>query len=152
MDTMQKGRTQFQAAYSSALRAAFFDGLRRRPTSLRSLDEVCADLSRYRQVSRGVQTISLASVVGSEGRANAFDRRFLPRSTYLQERWSRVAQAMSDGVRLPPIQVYKLGDHYYVCDGNHRVSVAVHRGQDQIEANVTELIPAVASDTVLTKF
>lgn len=142
MDTMQMATNQFQAAYSSARRSALIDTIRRRPTSLPTLDEICGDLSSYRLVSHGVKTIALAQIVGSEGRAEAFDRRFLPRSTYLRERWSRVAQAMSDGIRLPPIQVYKLGEHYYVCDGNHRVSVALHRGHEQIQANVTELVAA----------
>lgn len=143
MDTMQAA-SQFQAAYSSARRAAFLDSIRRRSASLPTLEAICGDLGRYRQVARGVQTIALAQVAGSEGRSHEFDRNFLPRATYLKERWSRVAQAMSDGVRLPPIQVYKLGEHYYVCDGNHRVSVARHRGQEQIEASVTELLPAGA--------
>ncbi|HMQ32434.1 MAG TPA: hypothetical protein PKD53_17005 [Chloroflexaceae bacterium] len=143
MDQMQ-ATSQFQAAYSSARRAAFFDAIRRRAADLPTLEATCGDLGRYRQAPRGVQTIALAQIAGSEGRAHEFDRNFLPRATYLKERWSRVAQAMSDGVRLPPIQVYKLGEHYYVCDGNHRVSVARHRGQDQIEANVTELLPAGA--------
>ena len=140
MGTMQAAMDQFQAAYSSSRRSALMDTIRRRPTSLPTLEEICGDLGRYRLVSRGLQTIALEQIVGSEGRAEDFDRRFLPRSTYLRERWSRVAQAMSDGVRLPPIQVYKLGEHYFVCDGNHRVSVARHRGQEQIEANVTELL------------
>lgn len=140
MDTMQAATNQFQAAYSSAQRSAFIDTIRRRAASLPTLADICGDLSRYRQLPRGLKTIPLAQIVGSEGRAHAFDRRFLPRSTFLKERWSRVALAMSQGVRLPPIQVYKLGDQYYVCDGNHRVSVARHRGQEQIEANITELL------------
>jgi hypothetical protein len=140
MGTMQAAMDQFQAAYSSARRSALIDTIRRRPAGLPTLEAICGDLSRYRLVSRGVQTIALEQIVGSEGRAEDFDRRFLPRSTYLRERWSSVALAMSEGKRLPPIQVYKLGEHYFVCDGNHRVSVARHRGQEQIEANVTELL------------
>ena len=38
----------------------------------------------------------------------------------------------------PPIKVYKVGDTYFVLDGNHRVSVAVHRGHKTIEAYVWE--------------
>lgn len=139
MSTVQAA-SQFQAAYGRAQRSAFFDSIRRRATNLPTLGEICGDLSRYRQVSRGLTTIAISQIAGSEGRAHEFDRSFLPRSTYLQERWSRVAQAMSQGLRLPPIQVYKYGEHYYVCDGNHRVSVARYRGQEQIEANVTELL------------
>ena len=73
------------------------------------------------------------------GRGEEFDRRFLPRALHLKERWSRVAQAMNQGLQLPPIQVYKLGEQYVVCDGNHRVSVARHRGQGEIDATVIEL-------------
>jgi hypothetical protein len=40
---------------------------------------------------------------------------------------------------LPPIDVYKIGDVYFVRDGNHRVSVAKANGLTDIEANVTEV-------------
>lgn len=140
METMQAATNQFQTAYNSARRTAFFDAIRRRSSDLPTLDEVCGDLSHYRRVAHGVKSIPLAAIVGSEGRAHEFDAQFLPRATYLKERWTRVADAMRQGLRLPPIQVYKLGERYFVCDGNHRVSVARHNGQDTIAANVTELV------------
>ena len=40
---------------------------------------------------------------------------------------------------LPPIEVYKVGDVYFVADGNHRVSVARANGFKDIEAYVTEI-------------
>jgi hypothetical protein len=40
---------------------------------------------------------------------------------------------------LPPIDVYKIGDVYFVQDGNHRVSVARQSGATHIQAYVTEL-------------
>jgi hypothetical protein len=40
--------------------------------------------------------------------------------------------------------VYKLGDIYFVRDGNHRVSVAREQGQAEIEAYVVELKTDVA--------
>jgi hypothetical protein len=39
----------------------------------------------------------------------------------------------------PPIEVYKVGDVYFVRDGNHRVSVARANGLTTIEAYVTEI-------------
>jgi len=39
---------------------------------------------------------------------------------------------------LPPIQLYKVGDVYFVKDGNHRVSVAREHGVEFIDAEVIE--------------
>ena len=41
-------------------------------------------------------------------------------------------------VRLPPVQLYKVGDVYFVKDGNHRVSVAREHGVEFIDAEVIE--------------
>ena len=41
------------------------------------------------------------------------------------------------GVELPPVELYKLGNRYFVLDGNHRVSVARYQGVQWIEAEVT---------------
>ncbi len=56
-----------------------------------------------------------------------------------RERWKRVDRAVRDGKSLPPVELYKLGEEYFVVDGNHRVSVARHRGMPAIEALVTEI-------------
>lgn len=40
---------------------------------------------------------------------------------------------------LPPIDVYKVGDDYYVIDGHHRVSVARNLGRPTINARVVEV-------------
>jgi hypothetical protein len=42
-------------------------------------------------------------------------------------------------VILPPIELYKMGEMYFVKDGNHRVSVARERGQVFIDAQVIEI-------------
>jgi|ADGO01.1.fsa_nt_gi ParB-like nuclease domain. len=39
--------------------------------------------------------------------------------------------------RRPPIDVYQIGDAYFVVDGNHRVSVARQNGAKTIQAYVT---------------
>ena len=38
-----------------------------------------------------------------------------------------------------PMDVYQIGEVYFVSDGNHRVSVAREREQDYIDAYVTEI-------------
>jgi len=55
----------------------------------------------------------------------------------MQERWEGVDQAMMQG-KTPPIEVYQVGEIYFVVDGNHRVSVSRQHGFDTIEAYVTE--------------
>jgi nucleotide-binding universal stress UspA family protein len=54
-------------------------------------------------------------------------------------RWARV-KALAEGLQgLPPIEVYKVGEAYFVSDGHHRVSVAKQLGARSIEAYVTEV-------------
>lgn len=42
---------------------------------------------------------------------------------------------------LPPVDLYKIKDKYYVVDGNHRVAAAKEIGQIYIDAYVTEFLP-----------
>jgi hypothetical protein len=37
------------------------------------------------------------------------------------------------------VELLKIGDGYFVRDGNHRISVARSRGQDFVDADVTEI-------------
>lgn len=46
------------------------------------------------------------------------------------------------GAVLAPVELYKLGDVYYVLDGHHRVAAAVSLGQVEIDAVVTKYAPA----------
>lgn len=50
-----------------------------------------------------------------------------------------IDRAYYHDVRLPPIELYRLGETYFVKDGNHRVSVARERGQEFIDAYVIEV-------------
>jgi nucleotide-binding universal stress UspA family protein len=65
--------------------------------------------------------------------------------------------AASDPRGLPPIDVYQIGQVYFVADGNHRVSVARQRGAKTILAHVTEvhtkvrLTPDVSPDDLILK-
>jgi nucleotide-binding universal stress UspA family protein len=88
---------------------------------------------------RGTKNIPLDSIVGSVGRYTDFTRTFLPRRMDDRERWARVKAAMEEGAGLPPIEVYQVGEVYFVIDGNHRVSIARQEGFDSIEARVIEV-------------
>jgi len=126
-----------------------------------------SDLLPFEQVSqmlrvtesepRGLQEIPLDAIVGSVARYTDFTRNFLPRHDATQERWARVEMAASDPRGLPPIDVYQIGQAYFVADGNHRVSVARRLGAKTIFAHVTQvhtkvtLTPDVSPDDLILK-
>lgn len=88
----------------------------------------------------GVQDVSLDKIVGSVGRHQDFTHTFSPRSTHMRGRWVRVATIVNT-VGAPPIRLFKLGDAYFVLDGNHRTSIARAQGAEFIEAEVCEYTP-----------
>jgi hypothetical protein len=73
-----------------------------------------------------------------------------------RQRWQSIDRAFYEDVDLPPVQLYKVGDAYFVKDGNHRVSVARERGVQFIDAEVIEcrakvpLTPDVTADDLET--
>jgi nucleotide-binding universal stress UspA family protein len=116
---------------------------------LLSYDDVRKTLRLQGGVERGVQDIPLSAIVGSVGRYSDFTRDFLPRRDVSPERWARVKLAASGLIGLPPIDVYQIGEIYFVKDGNHRVSVARQLGATHIQAYVTEVnsrIPITKDD------
>ncbi|HZD11202.1 MAG TPA: ParB N-terminal domain-containing protein, partial [Candidatus Binatia bacterium] len=113
--------------------------LRGQSDALLSYDEVRRLVGERSRVDRGLKEIPLDAIVGSVGRYGDFTRMFLPRSDAMQDRWARVKTVATDMGGWQPIEVYKLGDAYFVIDGNHRVSVARQMGIDTIPAYVTEV-------------
>ena len=85
----------------------------------------------------GLQTVQIADIRGSEGRAKEFDDQFNPLTDQSRQRWQSVAGALDEGQPLPPVQLIQMGGVYYVRDGHHRVSVNHALGQEVIEAEVT---------------
>jgi len=162
---MTPSQYQFHAAIhdfqSARQRAAIQEILARltgKSTQLLSYEEVAEKLKLHVRTERGVQHIPLDAIVGSVGRYTDFTRTFLPRRADDQERWSRVKAAfMEGGAGLPPIEVYKVGEVYFVVDGNHRVSIARQEGLTSIEARVIEvrtnipLTPDIQADDLIIK-
>jgi hypothetical protein len=90
----------------------------------------------HRQYSRGLMTVPIRRIVGSEGRNRDFDRFFHPLNEHVSGRWVNVAVSVLSGRCLPPVQLIELDDNYYIRDGHHRVSVASAIGQKDIEAQI----------------
>ncbi len=137
---------QAEADFDRARRRAFFGRvaarLRRECSRLLAFDEVVRKGHlAYNRRRLGLRVVEVSKVVGSMGRPEDFDRAFMPTKASLAERWKRVDRAFHRGLDLPPIRLYKIGDSYFVEDGNHRVSVARYQGIETIEADVTEYFP-----------
>ena len=129
----------FRRARQRADLEEFMARLRGRSAELLSYEEVRQKLKAEGGTLVGLRKIPLAAIVGSVGRYTDFTRSFLPLRDSDAERWARIETAMSTPRGLPPIDVYQIGEVYFVSDGNHRVSVARQRGDKTILAYVTEI-------------
>lgn len=132
-----------QRDFEQALRRAFWRQvaslLTGKSNELLPFEEVRKRLPLKGQRYLGLQTVPLDKIIGSESRYRDFDRAFLPRQTHTRDRWINIDKAHYQDIHLPPVELYKVGDVYFVRDGNHRISVARERGQEFIDAYVTEI-------------
>jgi len=117
-------------------------------TETLSFSDVVDALGRRGEKSLGIQLIPLDQIVGSVDKVKDFDRRFRPTSDRSRQRWERLAMKTRMGEYLPPIDVYKLGNLYFVIDGHHRVSVARAQGAHDIEAAVTEIDTVISTEGI----
>ena len=132
----------FDAARFRAFTRSVGSILTRRARRLQSIEPVLEAAGLEGRAYGGVQEVPLDRVVGSAAppsKTGDFDPGFLPINRRMRDRWTRIYQTMVEGDELPPIDVYKVGDDYYVIDGHHRVSVARTLGRATINARVVEV-------------
>ena len=152
MDPHEQSERDFSRARRRAFLRRIGAYLRRDPGSnqLLSFEEVKDALGAVSQVYLGMREVPVSKIVGSVGRHRDFDRAFLPSKPDLGTRWRRIDEIMHRAEELPPVSLYKIGDAYFVQDGNHRVSVARQQGVEMIDAEVIELRTRVPVDSELT--
>ena len=116
-----------------------------RTVGLLPYDEITKRLHATGFSSKGLMEIPVEAIVGSVNRYQDFNHNFLPLHDADRQRWATVKAMMTSpgSAGLPPIRAYKLGDAYFVLDGNHRVSIAKEMGLETVEAYVTEIKPKV---------
>ena len=147
----------FRAARRRAALEEILARLTGKSAELLSYEDVRRKLRATGATPRGVRDIPLDAIVGSVGRYSDFTRSFLPKQNSDEERWTRVEAAASKSTELPAIEVYQIGEAYFVLDGNHRVSVARQKGFQYISAHVTEvharvpLSPNIQPDELIVK-
>jgi nucleotide-binding universal stress UspA family protein len=139
-EILRRAVLDFQYARQRAAMEEVLARLTGKSNELLSFDEISQKLKLKGRADAGNRSIPVDAIVGSVGRYTDFTRTFLPRHAKDQERWSRVKAAFMDPEHaLPPIEVYKVGEVYFVLDGNHRVSIARQEGVAFIDAHVIEI-------------
>ena len=150
---IQEWKQARQAAFAQDVLTAFTQ----RPADLLPFEEVRRRLQLHNRRYLGLQDVPLDHIVGSVGRYQDFTRAFFPRQEGMGERWRRVDRLVTSGGGLPPVELYKVGQVYFVRDGNHRVSVARQHNTPTIQAYVWEyktrvpLEPDTDVDDLLSK-
>jgi len=143
-------REDFSKARKKARMQELLSTLRWKNNELLSFYDVTKLLRPRLETYRGHMAIPIKDIIGSEGRYHDFTLAFYPRKEILRSRWQSIDEAHLQQVNLPPISVYKLGNYYFVRDGNHRVSVAKMQGVEFIDAEVVELDSQITLEPGLT--
>lgn len=132
----------FDAARARAFRRAIRSVLTGRNRRLQSIEPMLRAAGPEGRAYGGIREIPVNKIAGSvapEAKTLDFDPGFLPVNRRLRDRWTRIYRAMVEGDELPPIDVYRVDDKYYVIDGHHRVSVARSLGRPEINARVIDI-------------
>lgn len=139
LQLQQLAQENYENAIRKANRRRLVSLVLRKRNSLLSLDKIARCFKLVGQRSLGVMTVEIEKIVGSAGRAEDFDLAWMPRQTTTMARWMSIIKAAYLGVMLPPVELRKVGERYFVVDGHHRISVAREMGQQYIDAQVTEM-------------
>jgi hypothetical protein len=119
--------------------------VRRAPDRTRAFADAAREVGPLVQRQPRTETVDVEDIVGSVGRAQELGRDFRPRRSARRreddQRLARIERAMKRGDPLPMVSLYRLGGHYYVVDGHHRLAAALRIGAVAMDAMVTEFVP-----------
>jgi ParB-like nuclease domain len=113
---------------------------------VKDFEEETTNFRSKRYERKGQQPIDTKKIVGSVGRAHELDDTFHYRERARTGRFQRIQDAMREGKPMEPIKVLRVkrdrrDSQYFVLDGHHRVAQAKEDGFDQMNADVTDVIP-----------
>lgn len=146
----RQAQKHFEQARRQAARQQFSSWLTGNEDSLLPFETIRSQLKAEDPLYEGKHLVPLEKIVGSVGRYRDFTREFLPRSDSMKDRWINV-ESLAVQRGWPPVDLYRIGDVYFVKDGNHRVAIAKQMGNDTIEAHVwgyLEELPISAGDSL----
>ena len=141
----------FNRAKNKARFNSIFSIINPEKKELLSYYDVKAMAKPRSQTYKGMQVVNIEKIIGSEGRYKDFNKAFLPKKEHLRHRWESIDRAHLSDIILPPISLFKIGDVFFVRDGNHRVSVAKAQGVLNIDAEVVELTTEIKIEPGMTK-
>lgn len=137
---------QYKKARKAGIKAFREAGGKGRYPYLTSLDEILLHTKTAGTEDLGVCEIPLSRVTGTKtaSRSESFAWNFMPllrEKTEFSGKWERLYEAqMEEGIR-EPVKVYEYMHHFYVREGNKRVSVMKYVGAVKITADVTRIFP-----------
>ncbi|HEY3474905.1 MAG TPA: hypothetical protein VGK56_09865 [Anaerolineales bacterium] len=127
---------RFSSLWMQALRDSLWARVTGRKTKLALFPEQAPQKSPNRKFL-GVQDIPVDQIIGTISRQSDFDHKFRPLQKHLRDRWVKAYLTLErDG--WSPALVHKVGEHFYVEDGHHRISVARTLGMAFVQATVWE--------------
>jgi hypothetical protein len=143
MNLNEQVDADFTRARRRARLRALVARIRREHVSNRllSFDDLRREFAANNRRQRGTRVVEVEEIVGSVGRWRDFDRSFLPARASVGHKWKRIDRAFHRTQDLPPVELYKLEEAYFVADGHHRVSVARYHNVPTLEAAVVEFHP-----------
>lgn len=109
---------------------------RREQQPLMSMRAALDALGEDGVVERRVADVPIDQIVGSAGRPGDFDADFRPLNPSLKPRWDRLAEHLAAGNEPAPVELFQLGNLYFVADGHHRISVLKAMGRLVVTARV----------------
>jgi hypothetical protein len=141
--------TRIRHDFRRVRRGAFWRGLvnriRAKQNHLPSISETLAGCTQSVHSDMGYRTVPVAQIAGSVGRSHDFDDQFMPRHEHLRDRWVNINRAYHNNVALPAVELVQVGDHFFVMDGHHRVSVARTHDQHFLDAHVVKIEASCAA-------
>jgi hypothetical protein len=91
----------------------------------------------------GVLEVPVEKIRGTAQEVGDRGGDFLPlkpfRGDNWRARWQRILSAVDNLKQLPPVDLLRTGDEYWVVDGHNRVAAALYNGQLSLDANVMDL-------------
>jgi hypothetical protein len=152
MNLNEQVDADFTRARRRARLRAVMARIRREHASNRllSFDDVRRERVANNRLQRGTRVVEVDAIVGSVGRWRDFDRSFLPARASVGHKWKRIDRAFHRTDDLPPVELYEIGDTYFVVDGHHRVSVARYHDVPTLEAAVVGFHPKLPAAPVPT--
>lgn len=113
---------------------------------LQALDDILPMTSTAAEEDLGIMDIPTELIAGtkSKARTTAFADNFMPllsEKTEFAMKWEKLYENhQEEGIR-DPVEVYEFMNHFYVAEGNKRVSILKYCNAPMIQASVTRILP-----------